>query len=89
MFKMWCKPVFSHIFLPSLTTFKKLAFGLNGRGGKGRSKNIALGLQSRCSVDEQLMMCGDCIWLSRPLQGKVKNCSFLEAVGMLKGLFNH
>lgn len=57
--------------------FQEIGFLPKWQGGKGRRKKIVLGLWPYFSVDEQLMMCGEYIWLSWPLWGKVKNCSFL------------
>lgn len=83
--------LYSLISIPALPhQFQEIGFLPKQQGREGeKEKKIVLGLWPYFSVDEQLMMCGEYIWLSWPLWGKVKNCSFLEAFGILEGLFIH
>lgn len=75
--------IHSHPLLPSFTTFKKLAFCLNVKGGTGERENSHR-LQPHSPVDEWLLMCGEHSWLSWPLWGKVKTVVFLRQLQFLK-----
>lgn len=73
--------ILSYLLLPSLTTLKKLAFCLNSKGGKERTKNLVLGLQAYFSLDEQLMMCRDYTGLYDLSEGKRQIVVFLRQLG--------